>query len=158
MSTQANANDAELVLKLYDLRREPEMRKARNWWATQFWPDNADDAFKVGMAMGTPENAWLRQVTGYWEMAASLVLHGAINEQLFMEPSVSGEMFFVFAKVHPFLAELREKFQSPTMMANIEKLINKTPAGREQLKKFEERIVMFRQRIKEDKARKGTAA
>lgn len=156
--SQATSADAELVLKLYDLRREAEMRKARNWWATQFWPENADDAYKVGMAMGTQENAWLRQVTGYWEMAATLVLHGAMDEKLFMEPSVSGEMFFVFSKVHPFLSELREKFQSPTMMANIEKLIKKTPEGQEQLKRFEQRIAMFRQKIKEEKSRKGTAA
>ena len=158
MSTQASANDAELVLKLYDLRREAEMRKARNWWAAQFWPENADDVFKVGMAMGTPENAWLRQVVGYWEMAASLVLHGAINEELFMEPAICGEMFFVFAKVHPFLKELREKFQSPTMMANIEKLINKSQKGREQLAQFEQRVNGFRQRVKEERAKKGTAA
>jgi hypothetical protein len=110
------------------------------------------------MAMGTPENAWLRQVVGYWEMAASLVLHGAINEELFMEPAICGEMFFLFAKVHPFLKELREKFQSPTMMANIEKLINKSQKGREQLAQFEQRVNGFRQRVKEERAKKGTAA
>ena len=65
MSKKAIASDAELILKLYDLRREPEMRKARNWMLMEFWPKNADDFVKVANAMGTQENAWLRQVGGY---------------------------------------------------------------------------------------------
>src|SRR5690242_18182500 len=130
MPTQATPADAELILKLYDLRREAEMRKARNWWLTTFWPESAEDFFKIGMAMGTQENNWMRQVGGYWEMAASLVLHGALNEALFLEGSFSGEMFFIFAKVRPFLPQLREKFQSPTMWGNIETLINRSEKGR----------------------------
>lgn len=143
MSDKATVADAELILKLYDLRREAEMRKARNWWFS-FWPESADDFMKVGMAMGTQENAWLRQVSGYWEMAASLVEHGAVNRDLFLEPSVSGEMFVVFAKVHSFIKELREKMQSPTAFGNIEKVIMSSPGGPERLKQFEERMAMFR--------------
>lgn len=158
MSTQATPVDAELILKLYDLRREAEMRKARNWWLVTFWPETADDFVKVGMAMGTQENNWLRQVGGYWEMAASLVLHGALNEDLFLETSFCGEMFFIFAKVHPFLAELREKFQSPTMMGNIEKVITRSERGRNTLKAFEERIAARRKAMKEEKAKKEAAA
>ncbi len=60
----------------------------------------------------------MRQVGGYWEMAASLVLHGALNEDLFLEGSFSGEMFFIFAKVRPFLKELREKMQAPKLFGN----------------------------------------
>jgi len=143
MSDKATATDAELVLKLYDLRREAEMRKARNWWLG-FWPESADDFMKVGMAIGTQENAWLRQVSGYWEMVASLVQHGTLNRELFLEPSISGEMFVVFAKVHPFLKELREKMQSPTAFSNIEKVIMNAPGGQERLKQFEERMAHFR--------------
>ena len=149
MPTQGTPADAELILKLYDLRREAEMRKARNWWLAGFWPESADDVVKIGMALGSQENNWLRQVGGYWEMAASLVLHGTLNEDMFLEPSFSGEMFFVFAKIHPFLAELREKFQSPTMMANTEKLINRSERGRQQLKLTEERIAARRKAMKE---------
>lgn len=149
MPTPATATDAELILKLYDLRREAEIRKARNWWLVSFWPESADDVVKVGMALGSQENNWLRQVGGYWEMAASLVLHGALNEEMFLEPSFSGEMFFIFAKIHPFLAELREKFQSPTMMGNIEKLINRSERGRQQLKLTEERVAARRKAMKE---------
>src|SRR5437764_12443902 len=105
MPGTATPADAELILKLYDLRREPELRKARNWWLGTFWPNSVDDILKIGGAMGTQENAWMRQVGGYWEMAAALVLNGALNQELFLEGSVSGEMFFIFAKIKPFLPE-----------------------------------------------------
>ena len=98
MPKKVTTADAQLILQLYDLRREPEMRKARNWWITSFWPESADDFMKIAGAMGSQENNWLRQVGGYWSMAASFVLHGALNEELFIQPAVSGEMFFVFAK------------------------------------------------------------
>src|SRR5208283_2251102 len=108
MPKKPTAADAQLILQLYDLRREAEMRKARNWWFVGFWPQSADDFMKIAFTPGSQENNWLRQVTGYWSMAASFVLHGALNEELFIQPAVSGEMFIVFAKVHPFLKELRE--------------------------------------------------
>jgi hypothetical protein len=143
MSDKATITDAELILKLYDLRREVEMRKARNWWLG-FWPESVDDFMKVGTALGTQENAWLRQVGGYWEMAASLVNHGALNRELFLEPSFSGEMFVIFSKVHPFLNDLREKMKSPTMFANVEKLIASSKGGMERVKQTQERLAMFR--------------
>jgi hypothetical protein len=134
MSKKATAADAQLIMKLYDLRREAEMRKARNWWVGEFWPESADDFLKVSSAMGTQENNWLRQVSGYWSMAASFVLQGALNEELFLQPAVSGEMYFVFAKVHPFLKDLREKIGDPHMFGNMEKVITGSKFGRERLK------------------------
>ena len=144
MSKKPTSADAELILKLYDLRREPEIRKARNWWLVNFWPESAEDFMKVGAAMGTQENNWLRQAAGYWSMSASLVLSGAINQELFLDPSVSGEMFFIFAKVKPFLGELRTKMKNPRMFANIEKLINSTKQGREWLKYVEGQVAARR--------------
>ena len=123
MSDSPNHHDAELILKLYDLRREAEIRKARNWWFAAFWPETAEDFLQVAQAVGTPENNWLRQVPGYWELAASLVLHGTLNETLFLEPAFSGEMFLIFAKIHPFLKDVRERTQNPRMLANVEKVI-----------------------------------
>jgi len=149
MPKKPTAADAELILKLYDLRRETEMRKARNWWLVTFWPESADEVFKIGMTLGSPENNWLRQVGGYWDMAASLVVHGALSQELFLESGFSGEMFFIFAKLHPFLAELRQRFQSPTMMRNIERVINQTKEGRERLKITEQRIAARRQAMRE---------
>ncbi|MGA2263084.1 MAG: hypothetical protein ABSH28_16835 [Acidobacteriota bacterium] len=153
MPKKPTAADAELILKLFDLRREAEIRKARNWWFVDFWPDNADEFMKIAMAAGTRENNWLRMVGGYWDLAASLVVHGALNEALFLEPSFSGEMFLVFGKIHPFLKELREKTQNPHMMANIETVIKKSKAGRDRLKFFEQRLAARRKMMKEAAAK-----
>jgi hypothetical protein len=145
MPKKPTAADAELILQLYDLRREAEMRKARNWWLVNFWPESAEDVMKIGMAMGSQENNWLRQVGGYWSMVASLTLSGAVNEELVLDPSFSGEMFFIFAKVKPFIAELRTKMKNPRMFANIEKLINGSKQGREWLKYVEGQVASRRE-------------
>ena len=144
MSKKPTATDAQLIMQLYDLRREAEIRKERSWWLGEFWPQSADDFMKIAGAMGSQENNWLRQVGGYWSMAASFVLQGALNEELFIQPAVSGEMFFVFAKVHPFLKELREKIGDPQLFGNIEKVITKSKFGRERLKFTLKRIEMQR--------------
>jgi len=144
MPKKPGAADAELILKLYDLRREAEMRKARNWWVVNFWPESADDIMKIGMAMGTQENNWLRQVSGYWNLAAGLVEHGTLNRELFLEPSFSGEMFLVYAKIRPFLKDLREKMKNPRMYANVEKIIESTKPSREFLKTMEGNLANMR--------------
>ena len=146
MSKKATATDAQLILQLYDLRREAEMRKARTWWVAEFWPQNADDFVKVSSALGSQENNWLRQVGGYWSMAASFVLQGALNEDLFLQPAASGEMFFVFAKVQPFLKELRDKIGDPHLFGNIEKVITGSKFGRERLKFTLKRIAALREK------------
>jgi hypothetical protein len=147
MSKRANAADAQLILKLYELRREPEMRKARNWWFNDFWPNNADDFLKVAWAMGSEENNWLRQVSGYWGMTASLVLQGALSEELFLRPSASGEMFVMFGKVHPFIQDLREKLGDPEVFLDVEKVITNTKWGRERLKFIAKRIETWREKM-----------
>ena len=148
MSKKATAADAQLIMQLYDLRREAEMRKARNWWVTGFWPESADDCMKIVGAMGSQENNWLRQVGGYWNMAASFVLQGALNEELFIQPAVSGEMVLIFAKIHPFLKELREKMGDPHMFENIEKVITGSKFGRERLKLTLKRVEAMREKRK----------
>ena len=146
MPKKPTASDAQLIMQLYDLRREAEMRKARSWWFNEFWPQNAEDFLKIAFNMGTQENNWLRQVTGYWSMAASFVLQGALNEQLFIQPAVSGEMFVLLAKIHPFLKELREKAGDPHMFENIEKVISGSKFGRERLKFMIKRVEMMREK------------
>jgi hypothetical protein len=140
MSRKPTADDAKLILKLYDLRREAELRKARNWWVMDFWPNTAEDFIKVASAMGTQENNWLRQVGGYWDMTASLVLHGTIHPDLFLEGGFSGEMFFIYAKIRPMLKDLREKMQSPGLFSNVEKVIMSSKTGRERLKTVSARV------------------
>lgn len=141
--------EAGLILKLYDLRREAEMRKARDWWVVRFWPQTADDFVKVANAMGTQENNWLRQVGGYWDMAAAMVLRGAIHPELFLEGGVSGEMFFLYAKIQPILKDLREKMQSPGLFSNVEKVIMSSKTGRERLKTVSARVATRRKALAE---------
>ncbi len=149
MPKKPTAEDAQLILQLYDLRREAEMRKARNWWLVEFWPQTADDFIKVATALGTQENNWLRQVAGYWDMAAALVLHGTIDSDLFLEGGVSGEMFFLYAKLQPILKDLREKMQSPALFSNVENVIMSSTTGRERLKMVEARVAARRKMMSE---------
>jgi hypothetical protein len=147
MPKKTSTSEARLILELYDLRREPEMRKARQWWAGTFWPHSADDFLKVAWATGTPENNWLRQVAGYWGMAAAFVLQGALSEELFLRPAVSGEMFFMFGKVHPFLKELREKLGDPEVFLDVEKVVMGTKWGRERVKFIAKRLETIREKM-----------
>jgi hypothetical protein len=135
MAKKATADDAQVILKLYDLRREPEMRKARTWFTAEFWPESADDFLKVANAFPSQENCWIRQVGSYWDMAASLVLQGALNEELFVQPGCSGEMFFIFAKVYPFLKELRQKMNNPDAWSNIERVATGSKTARKRLER-----------------------
>jgi hypothetical protein len=126
-------DSADLILKLYDLRREAKMREARNW-IFSFNPTSADDIMKTMM---DPEvGGYLRMVTSYWDMAAALVNHGAIDADMFSE--TAGEHIMVFAKFEPFLAELREKFESPEAFAHLEKVIMDRPNGAERVRKTQE--------------------
>jgi len=152
MAKKATAADAQLIMQLYDFRREAEMRKARSWWFTGFWPRNADDFNKVAFTPGTQENNWLRQVSGYWSMAAAFVLQGALNADLFLQPAVSGEMFIMFAKVQPFLKELREKADDPALFGAVEKVIMSSKWGRERLKFMIKRVEMMREKMAAAKA------
>jgi hypothetical protein len=144
--------DAQLILQLYDLRREAEMRKARHWWIAEFFPENSEEFMKVSSSLGTQENNWFRQVLGYWGMAASFVLQGVLNEDLFLQPAFSGEMFLIFAKVQPFLKELREKLGDPHVLKNVEEVATRTKFGRERLKFLAKRVEMLRQKRAELKA------
>jgi hypothetical protein len=142
MPKKPTTADAQLVLQLYDLRREAVMRKARSWYAGSFWPETADDYAKVASAFSIPENAWLRQVISYWGMASALVLKGALNEELFFE--TCGEMWFTLSKVSPILKDVRAKMQTPELFLHMEKLATRSKAGKERLKNLEIRMAGMR--------------
>ena len=148
MAKKPTIADAQLIVQLYDLRREPEMRKARAWWAGEFFPESAEDYMKVAFAMGTPENAWLRQAGSYWGMVASFVVTGVLNEELFLKPGVSGEMFLIYAKIHPFIKELREKLNDPNAWKEIEAAVTRTKWGRDRLQFMMKRVEMMKERLK----------
>jgi hypothetical protein len=122
----ANSTDGELILKLYELRTETVMRQARAWVTGEFWPANADEFFVIQNDSGSQKNAWLRQVVSYWEMAASLVLHGALSSDLFVD--CNPEPFFILAKLSHILPEIHAK--SPMYFSKTLQLIeNSQPAA-----------------------------
>jgi len=127
------SDSAELILKLYDLRREEVMRKARNWFFS-FNPASAEEFEKTMM---DPEvGGYLRMVTSYWDMAASLVVHDAIDEDMFND--TQGEHIGVFAKIEPFLPALRERWEMPDAFKNLEKVIMDRKDGAERVRKAQE--------------------
>lgn len=151
MAKKPTTADAHLILKLYDLRREAEMRRARNWWVGEFFPQSADDFLKVAWAAGTQENAWLRQVGGYWGIVASFVNSGVLNEELFLKPGFSGELFLIYAKIHPFMKELRKKLDDPNFFLEVEKAVTHTKWGKQRLEFMKTRVQAIRQRLAEAK-------
>jgi hypothetical protein len=121
----ATPADAEIILRLYELRTEALMRQARAWITGEFWPTTADEFFAVAANPAEPHNAWLRQVISYWEMAAAMVLHGAVSAELFVD--CNGEGFFLLAKFAPILEAIRER--NPSFMIKTSELINRFSAA-----------------------------
>ncbi len=121
----ASSADAELILKLYELRTETVMRQARAWITGEFWPASADEFFEVMQDSGSQRNAWLRQVVTYWEMAASLVLHGALSADLYVD--CNPEPFFILAKLTPILPEIQGRV--PTYFSKTLQLIESSQAA-----------------------------
>ncbi len=142
MSELPNHHDAELILKLYDFRREGVMRDARRFVA-EFWPASLDDLIAVGRNRGSKENAYLRQITGYWEMAASFVNRGALNRDLALDNF--GELFFVYAKIEPYLQGYREAMGAPTFLQQVQQLVESSPETRERLKNMQKLQASLRQ-------------
>lgn len=121
----ATPADAEIVLRLYELRRETVMRQARAWVIGEFWPTNADEYFNLTMNPSDPHSAFVRQVVSYWEMAAAMVLHGAVSAELFVDCNAEG--FFLLAKFAPILEDIREK--SPTFLNKTSELVRRFTAA-----------------------------
>ncbi|MFZ0312956.1 MAG: hypothetical protein WAL85_09640 [Candidatus Korobacteraceae bacterium] len=139
-NSQPTYEDAKLVLKLYDLRREAVMRQAREF-VGMFSPATFEELMAVVGAFGTKENAYVRQVLGYWEMVASLIVHGTLNAAL--AEDTLGEMYFVYAKVQPFVKQMRQTMKSPEFLQNLEKIVEATPENRERLGRMRERMAEF---------------
>ena len=127
-------HDAELILKLYELRREPVMREARTWFFT-FNPKGPQDFLD---ALTSDKSGYYRMVVSYWDMAASLVNNGAIDAQMFND--ANGEHLFVFSKLEPFLADLRAESGNPEYLAHLEKVVKEIP-------NYDQKIAAVRKRI-----------
>src|SRR5215813_4134286 len=116
--SQPTYDDAELILKLYDLRREERLRTARAWFITSFSARSLAELMEKYPA-GSDHNAYYRMVGTYWDMAASFVVRGIVHEELFFESN--GEMLAVWEKMKEFIADLRKVRKNPLLYGNLEK-------------------------------------
>jgi hypothetical protein len=116
--SQPTYDDANLLLRLYELRREPKMREARNWFFGNFKCKSMAD-FGQLCPPGSEPNAYYRQCTSYWDMAASFVNSGVLNADLFF--ANTREMLVVWERVKPILSEVRAAFKDPNHLGNLEK-------------------------------------
>ncbi len=136
----ATPADAEIILRLYELRTETVMRQARAWMLGEFWPETAEEFFAVANNFADPHNAWLRQVVSYWEMAAALVLHGAVSTELFFDCNSEG--LFYLAKLAHLLDAVRQ--QNPTFMTKSSELINRFSVAAQRYELVHKRVEAIR--------------
>jgi hypothetical protein len=115
-------NDALAILKLYELRSEPLMRAARAWFFTEFNPESGKGIVAL-LQSGERQSAYYRMVSSHWEVASALVNNGGIDEKMFLEANT--EHLVVFAKLQPFIEEIRETIGEPDYLANLERLVMK---------------------------------
>ena len=127
-------HDADLILKLYDLRREKTMREARTWFF-MFNPQSPKDFMEV---LTSDKSGLFRMVVSYWDMACSFVNNGASDEQMFND--ANGEHIFVYAKMQPFLEALRHESGNPGYLAHLEKVVKNIPDYETKLANIRERI------------------
>ncbi|HWN09282.1 MAG TPA: hypothetical protein VNO50_08455 [Pyrinomonadaceae bacterium] len=121
---ETKAQDALAVIKLYELRSEAVMRRARAWFLSEFAPQSGK-AIVALMLSGEKQSAFYRMVASHWEVAASLVNNGGIDEKLFLD--ANSEHVVVFAKLQPFVGEIREIIGEPDYLAHLEQLVMKIP-------------------------------
>jgi hypothetical protein len=141
---------AQLNLQLFDLRREPVLREARNWFIREFNPDTFAELVAI---VSGERNASFRMVLGYWDMAASLVTTAAINADAFL--AAHGEIFATFSKIHPFLTEIRVATGEPDFCKHIEAVVLAAPDAEAVLIRRREAL---RSAAKEQAAEKVTSS
>lgn len=134
---KATAQDAQIVMQLYDLRREAVMRAARKFMVSEFWPQNYEEFKAVLTGYGTEQNAYMRQVLTYWDMACAMVLQGAVNEELFFQ--TTAEPYFLYVKFGAYLPQARKDSLNLELGLNLEKLVTR-PAGKARIKELTARL------------------
>ncbi|HEX8000514.1 MAG TPA: hypothetical protein VF528_19180 [Pyrinomonadaceae bacterium] len=137
---------ANLILKLYELRREEVMRKARQWYIAEFNPENTQDIASVTTG---DNSAYYRMVTTYWDMACSFVTNGAIDAQMFNDANM--EHVAVYSKIEPFIAEIRTVSNMPHYMQHLEKVVTGMPNA-------QERMTVLREQLKRMSAARAETA
>ena len=120
MKTKNALKQAELIVKLYEIRRETALRAARDYVGGEFMPKSVDEFVSLVKEGGKPSGHIL-QVYGYWDMVAAFVVHGALDEALIFD--TCQEMYFQFEKIQPYLAGFREKMNLPEFLRSIETVV-----------------------------------
>jgi hypothetical protein len=145
MSSQSipTYDDAHLVLKLYELRRDEKLRAAREWFVGRFFPRSAADVETLYATPGN-ENVYFRMVTSYWDMAASFVVRGVLNADLLLDSS--GEMLLVWAKLEEFIGQLRGKIVSTAFLSNLEKVVGSSEYAKQRLAAARQTVARLRER------------
>ena len=130
LSSEISIRQAELILKLYELRRETTMREARSYIGGEFAPTSAEELVAI-VSGGDKHGAFVLQVYGYWDMVAAFVESGALDARLVY--NTCQEMYFQYAKIQPYLAEFRKIMNLPEWMSGIERLVEESEIGRSRL-------------------------
>ena len=136
---QPDHHDAELLVKVYDLRRDPVMRDSRSAINQKFWPKSLDDILAIQKGEH-PLNGPFRQVNTYWEMVYSMVKWGIVHPEYFME--ANGEGLYVFAKVAPYIEAFRKQV-SPVAFQNAEWVSRETATGQRLIGVFTGRVKTY---------------
>jgi hypothetical protein len=129
-TTKDPIREAKLILKLYELRREPVMREARSYVGGAFLPESADDLVQI-VSAGNQQSSFVLQVYGYWDMVAAFVLHGALSAELVY--GTCQEMYFQYAKIQPYLGGFREAMNLPEWLSNLEQVAEGSEQGRRRI-------------------------
>jgi hypothetical protein len=137
--TTPDHHDAELLIQVYDLRREAVMRESRRAILREFWPKNWDDVQAV-LKPEHPQNAAYRQTATYWEMVYSIARHGIVHAGFWLENN--GEGLFLLAKVEPFLPQIRAAGQ-PTAFRNAEWVARECPDGQPVYERIKARVAQM---------------
>ena len=149
MREHPDHHDAELLLRLYDLRREARMRQAHSWFMREFRADSMEEFYQC-FPVGARENDFFRMVVSYWDMAGSVVNHGLIKEEFFFENN--SEFWAVWEKTKALAREWREKRKNPSLWKNLELLADKYEKW--MAKRAPEALDVFRQQVLQASAKK----
>ena len=152
MATKPTHEQAQLHLQVYDLRREPKLRQARDWFQQNYHAETMEEAMRY-MAPGTEHGTFVGMVIGYWEQACTLLNYGLLHEELFFE--TSGEFFGIWEQLKPVAPQFREAFHDPYMLANLEKAAKRYEAWAE--KRSPGSIAAMREYMQQEKSKAKSA-
>lgn len=142
--SKADYQDVDVILRLYELRRETVMRQSRDLLNGGFWPKSFDDLAAVA-DWQHPMNAAWRQVTTYWEMVYSFARNGIINPDFLIESN--GEGLLLYAKIHEFLPQYRKEMNAPFLMQSAEWIVANSEAAKKRFEMMKARVAKYMQKL-----------